>query len=93
MNDLERYFKSGSLPNYCAIREITSRKQFSKLYFIELNSICYNALNDIGYFGNIDFKDRIQNRQKMVYFILGHLVAPLKLAILLISIPYVGLFD
>ena len=72
MKNLERYFKSGSLQNYCAIRDISFRKPFSKLYFIESSFICYNALNDIIYLSDIDFKDQIQNSQKMVYLILGH---------------------
>ena len=72
MINLDRYFKSGSLPNCCAIKDISFRKTFSKVYFIEVNFICYNALNDIKYLSDIDFKKQIQNSQKMVYLILGH---------------------
>ena len=67
----KRYFKSGSLPNNCAKRDISFRKTFSKLYFIELNFICYNnALNYIRYLSDTDFKDQIRNCQEMD--ILGH---------------------
>ena len=45
---------------------------FSSLYLIGLNSIYYNALNDIRYLSEIGFKDQIQNSQKMVFLILGH---------------------
>ena len=53
---------------------ISFRKTLSELYFTKLNIICYNALNDLRYLNDIDFKDQIQNSQQMVYFILGHLV-------------------
>ena len=36
---------------------------------IELNFIFYNTLNDIRYLSEIDFKDLMQNSQKMVYLI------------------------
>ena len=53
----KRYFKSGSLPNNCTIRDIFFREPFPKLYFTELNFICYNAVNDIRYLSDIDFND------------------------------------
>ena len=56
------------------------RKIFSKLNLIELNFIYYNALNDIRYLSDIDFKDQIQNSQKMVYIILGHPVPLIKVS-------------
>ena len=37
----------------------------------------YNALNNIRYLSEIDFKNQIQNSQKMVYLILGHPVGNL----------------
>ena len=52
------------MPNNCAIRYISFTKTFSKFYFIELNFICYDALNDIRYFSAIDFKYQIQDSQK-----------------------------
>ena len=36
------------------------------------NFTCYNELNDIKYSSDIDFKERIQNSQNMVYLISGH---------------------
>ena len=41
-------------------------------FFWISENIYLNALNDIRYLGNIDFKDQIHNSQKMVYLILGH---------------------
>ena len=60
------------MPNNYAIRDISFRKTLSKLYFTKLNFICYNALNDLRYLNDIDFKDQIQNSQQMVYLIFGH---------------------
>ena len=64
LKNLERYFKSWSLPNNCVIRNN------SVLKWTSFSII--NALNGIRYLSDIDFKDQIQNSQKMVYLILGH---------------------
>ena len=42
LKNLERYFKSGSLPNNYIIRKNSFRMSFSKSHFIEVNFIFYN---------------------------------------------------
>ena len=56
-----------SVSNF-AIGDISFSQTFSKLYFTELNFICYNALSDTRYLSDDDVKDQIQNEVGVPYF-------------------------